>query len=126
MLSSNLTHASSRAISRPPCPKCGATMVLARIAPHTPGYDIRTFDRPACERSFGKLGGAFRGVGSDSCEAVMILRPHECRAHQVTCVRLGADPDISVRGEASTPPCRKSHISRTPTRKRVRAPSLEE
>jgi predicted RNA-binding Zn-ribbon protein involved in translation (DUF1610 family) len=80
MLSSNRAHASSRAITRPPCPKCGATMVLARIAPHTPGYE------PGL-RSFGKLGGAFRGVGSDTCEAVMILRPHECRAHQVTCVR---------------------------------------
>jgi hypothetical protein len=30
---SNLTHASSRAITRPPCPKCGATMMLARIEP---------------------------------------------------------------------------------------------
>jgi hypothetical protein len=51
MLSSDLTHASSRAITRPPCFKCGATMVLARIAPHTPGYDIRTFDCPACDHS---------------------------------------------------------------------------
>jgi hypothetical protein len=33
MPSSNLTHASSRANTRPPCPKCGTTMVLARIAP---------------------------------------------------------------------------------------------
>ena len=44
MLPSNLTHASSRAITRPPCPKCGTTMVLARVAPHTPGYDMRTFE----------------------------------------------------------------------------------
>jgi hypothetical protein len=51
MLSSNLTHASSRAIARPPCPKCGTTMVLARIAPHTAGYDMRTFEcRPAIIR----------------------------------------------------------------------------
>jgi hypothetical protein len=55
MLSSNLTHASSRAITRPPCPKCGAAMVLARIAPHTPGYDIRTFDCPACDHSESSL-----------------------------------------------------------------------
>jgi hypothetical protein len=44
---SSLTHASSRAITRP----CGATMVLARIEPHTPGYDMRTFECPACGRS---------------------------------------------------------------------------
>jgi hypothetical protein len=30
---SNLTNASSRAITRPPCPKCGTTMVLARVEP---------------------------------------------------------------------------------------------
>ena len=48
---SSLTHASSRAITRPPCSKCGATMVLARIEPHTPGYDMRTFECPACGRS---------------------------------------------------------------------------
>ena len=51
MLSSNLTHASSRAITRPPCPKCGTTMVLARIAPYTTGYDMRTFECPACDHS---------------------------------------------------------------------------
>ena len=48
---SSLTHASSRAITRPPCSKCGAAMVLARIEPHTPGYDMRTSERPACGRS---------------------------------------------------------------------------
>jgi hypothetical protein len=48
---SNLTHASSRAITRPPCPKCGTTMMLARIEPHTPGYDMRTFECPACDHS---------------------------------------------------------------------------
>jgi hypothetical protein len=26
-------------------------MVLARIEPHTPGYDMRTSERPACGRS---------------------------------------------------------------------------
>jgi hypothetical protein len=41
MAPSNLTRAASRAIARPPCPKCGATMMLARIEPHTPGAHIR-------------------------------------------------------------------------------------
>jgi hypothetical protein len=45
---SSLTHA---AITRPPCLKCGPTMVLARIEPHKPGHDMRTFECPACGRS---------------------------------------------------------------------------
>jgi hypothetical protein len=65
MLPSDLTHASSRAIIRPPCPKCRTTMVLARIAPHTPGYDMRTFERPACDHSESSVAH-FGGVGSDS------------------------------------------------------------
>jgi hypothetical protein len=48
---SSTTHASSRAIIRPPCPKCGTTMMLARIEPHTPGYDMRTFECPTCHYS---------------------------------------------------------------------------
>jgi transposase-like protein len=59
---SNLTHASSRAITRPPCPKCGATMMLARIAPHTPGYDMRTFECAACDHSESSVVH-FGGVG---------------------------------------------------------------
>jgi endogenous inhibitor of DNA gyrase (YacG/DUF329 family) len=51
--------------SRPPCPKCGTTMVLARIAPHTPGYDMRTFECPACDHSESSVVH-FGGVGSDS------------------------------------------------------------
>jgi len=43
------THASSRAITRPRCPKCGTTMVLTRIVPHAPGDDLRTFECPTCE-----------------------------------------------------------------------------
>jgi ssDNA-binding Zn-finger/Zn-ribbon topoisomerase 1 len=65
MLSSNLTHASSRAIARPPCPKCGTTMVLARIAPHTLGYDMRPFECPACdhlETSVVHFGGVGESV----------------------------------------------------------------
>jgi hypothetical protein len=34
---------------RPPCPKCQATTVLARITPGSPaGFNIRTFECPAC------------------------------------------------------------------------------
>jgi hypothetical protein len=36
--------AHSNAMIRPPCPRCGATMLLARIEPDTPGHDRRTFD----------------------------------------------------------------------------------
>jgi predicted RNA-binding Zn-ribbon protein involved in translation (DUF1610 family) len=43
------THASSRAITRPSCPKCGTTMVFTRIVPHAPGHDLRTFECPTCE-----------------------------------------------------------------------------
>jgi hypothetical protein len=62
MLSSNLTQASSRAITRPPCPKCGTTTALARIAPHTPGYEMRTFECPACDHSESAVVH-FGGVG---------------------------------------------------------------
>jgi transposase-like protein len=48
---SNLTHSSSWAIMRPPCPQCGTTMMLARIEPHTPGCDMRTFECPSCNHS---------------------------------------------------------------------------
>ena len=42
------SDASSQAIERRPCPKCGATMLLARAEPHTPGYQMRTFECPSC------------------------------------------------------------------------------
>jgi hypothetical protein len=101
-LSSNLTHASSRAITRPTVFQMRSDNgARTHRAPYS-GLRYTHLRLPG-PRSFGKLGGAFRGVGSDSCEAVMILA-HECRAHHVTCVRLGADPDISIRGEASTLP----------------------
>jgi hypothetical protein len=48
---SSLTHASSRAVTRPPCPKCGTTMTLTRVEPHMPGYDMRTFECPTCNHS---------------------------------------------------------------------------
>ena len=31
-----------------PCTKCGAQMVLARIEPAKPGYDLRTFECTKC------------------------------------------------------------------------------
>jgi hypothetical protein len=47
MRSFQLSAPSTQAIPRPPCPKCGTTMTLARIAPHGPGYE-RTFECPSC------------------------------------------------------------------------------
>jgi hypothetical protein len=34
---------------RPPCPKCKATTMLARITPGPPGFDIGTFECPVCD-----------------------------------------------------------------------------
>ena len=31
-----------------PCTKCGAKMVLARVEPAKPGYDLRTFECTKC------------------------------------------------------------------------------
>ena len=33
----------------PTCPKCKTMTMLARITPGTSGFDIRTFECPACE-----------------------------------------------------------------------------
>ncbi len=33
---------------RPPCPLCQTATMLARIAPGPQGFDIRTFECPAC------------------------------------------------------------------------------
>jgi predicted RNA-binding Zn-ribbon protein involved in translation (DUF1610 family) len=41
----------SNSIVRPPCPKCGTQMLLARIAPDKPDHDKRTFECPKCEHS---------------------------------------------------------------------------
>ncbi|WP_245301982.1 hypothetical protein [Bradyrhizobium sp. LTSP885] len=35
--------------SRPPCAKCETRMMLARITPGPSGFDIRTFECPACD-----------------------------------------------------------------------------
>jgi transposase-like protein len=36
-------------IPRPRCPKCQASTMLARITPGPSGFDIRTFECPACD-----------------------------------------------------------------------------
>jgi hypothetical protein len=36
-------------IQRPPCPVCQITTMLARITPGPAGFDIRTFECPACD-----------------------------------------------------------------------------
>lgn len=33
----------------PPCPKCKTMTMLARITPGSTGFDIRTFECPACD-----------------------------------------------------------------------------
>jgi hypothetical protein len=49
MTNSHLTHASTRAIVRPRCPKCVAIMMLASIDSQGTGYDMRTFECPVCD-----------------------------------------------------------------------------
>jgi hypothetical protein len=36
---------------RPPCSKCGRPLVLIRIEPEEPGFDLRTYYCAACEDS---------------------------------------------------------------------------
>ena len=36
-------------IQRPRCSRCQATLMLARITPEASGFNIRTFDCPACD-----------------------------------------------------------------------------
>ena len=31
-------------LDRPPCPKCGAKVILTRIDPHAPGIELRLFE----------------------------------------------------------------------------------
>jgi hypothetical protein len=35
-------------IQRPPCPNCLTHMMLARIMPARPGFDLRWFECPKC------------------------------------------------------------------------------
>jgi hypothetical protein len=36
---------------RPPCSKCGRPLVLTKIEPEEPGFDLRTYYCAACEDS---------------------------------------------------------------------------
>jgi hypothetical protein len=36
---------------RQPCTKCGAPMILARIEPAKPGFDLRTFECAKCNNA---------------------------------------------------------------------------
>jgi hypothetical protein len=41
---------------RPPCPVCQITTMLARITPGPSGFDIRTFECPACDHVHQRAG----------------------------------------------------------------------
>lgn len=41
----------SDATIRPPCPKCGNEMHLARIEPEQPGHETRTFECSNCDHT---------------------------------------------------------------------------
>jgi hypothetical protein len=43
--------ASARTISQPACPNCATSMLIARIDPHGPGTDRRTFECANCDHS---------------------------------------------------------------------------
>ncbi|TMI99830.1 MAG: hypothetical protein E6G97_21370 [Alphaproteobacteria bacterium] len=45
----------SNAIIRPPCPKCGAKMLLSRIEPDVPDHDKRTFECSACGHELSEV-----------------------------------------------------------------------
>jgi hypothetical protein len=36
---------------RPPCSKCGRSLILTKIEPEEPGFDLRTYYCAACEDS---------------------------------------------------------------------------
>jgi ribosomal protein S27AE len=36
-------------MAHPSCPKCGTRMMLVRIFPDRPGFDVRTYECPRCE-----------------------------------------------------------------------------
>ena len=44
--SENIFDPARLVLDLPICPKCGATMWLARIEPDEPGHDSRTFECP--------------------------------------------------------------------------------
>jgi hypothetical protein len=39
----------------PPCPRCKATVTLARITPGRSGFDIRTFECLACDHIYQRV-----------------------------------------------------------------------
>jgi hypothetical protein len=41
---------------KPPCPICKRITVLARITPGPSGFDIRTFECPACDHVHQRVG----------------------------------------------------------------------
>jgi hypothetical protein len=43
---------------RPLCPKCKTTTMLARVTPGPFGFDIRTFECPACEHFHQRVAEA--------------------------------------------------------------------
>jgi hypothetical protein len=43
-------------ISRRPCPKCSEEMMITRIEPDIPGYDLRTFECTTCGQEAFSLG----------------------------------------------------------------------
>jgi hypothetical protein len=44
-------------ILRPPCPTCQTRTMLARITPGRSGFDIRTFECPACDHVHQRVVG---------------------------------------------------------------------
>ncbi len=42
-------------IRYPNCPRCGAPMWLARIAPDRPDHDQRTFECPECDHAITEV-----------------------------------------------------------------------
>jgi phage FluMu protein Com len=51
---------------RPLCPKCKTLTMLARITPGKSGFDIRTFECPACNRVHQRV--VKLGDPMESCE----------------------------------------------------------
>jgi DNA-directed RNA polymerase subunit M/transcription elongation factor TFIIS len=40
-----------RPIERLLCPRCGTQLILSRVEPDEPGFDLRTFQCPKCQHS---------------------------------------------------------------------------
>ena len=46
---SQLAPSVPQTVHRPPCPKCGGTMLLRLIEPLAAGFDQRSFECKACD-----------------------------------------------------------------------------